>query len=118
VRLLLDEQHSPRVAEALRKAGFDVVSAGEDDNTRNISDADLLSLAAREGRALVTENVKDFAPLAVQWAREGRPHAGIIFSHPEKFNRARSSYPASLIRALEEFLARGLVKGESWICWL
>jgi predicted nuclease of predicted toxin-antitoxin system len=120
VRLLLDEPHSPRVAEALRKAGFEVVAAGEDDATRNLSDADLLGLAAEAGRALVTGNARDFALLAVQWAAEGRPHAGIVLTHPEKFDRARSSYPGMLIAALEQFLTSPSppVGGESWVYWL
>jgi hypothetical protein len=118
MKLLLDEHHSPRIAAELAKAGLDVVAASSRERSGNISDEDLLALAASEGRAVVTENIADFCLLGTRWTTEGRSHAGIVLTHPRKFNRARSSYPGSLIAALKNFLEEPPPLGESWVWWL
>lgn len=118
MKLLLDEHHSPKVAAQLIKSGFDVVAASEQEGTRNITDEQLLSAATADGRAVVTENVADFIPLASRWAGEGRHHVGIIVTHPARFNRSRSSYPGSLVRALKAFLTSPSPPGDSWVWWL
>lgn len=41
----------------------------------------MLSLAAAEGRILVTHDIKDFPPLLREWAEAGRSHAGCILVH-------------------------------------
>jgi predicted nuclease of predicted toxin-antitoxin system len=118
VKLLLDEHHSPKVAAQLVKAGFDVVAASSQENTRNIVDEELLTAAAADNRAIVTENIADFIPLAARWAADRRAHSGIILTHPERFNRRRSSYPGSLVRALKAFLNDPPQSGDSWVWWL
>lgn len=118
MKLLLDEHHSPKIAAQLRKAGFDVVAASGQEHTRNLTDEALLAAAAAEERAVVTENIADFVALASNWAAEGRQHPGIILTHPEKFNRARTSYPGSLIQALKTFLNAPTPPGDSWVCSL
>jgi Domain of unknown function (DUF5615) len=118
MRLLLDEHHSPRVASQLAKAGFDVVAASGDDRCHGASDEELLMIATSEQRAVVTENVSDFMAMAAQWSIDGRAHAGIIVTHPARFNRALRSYPGSLIKALNAFLRNPPPTGESWIWWL
>jgi predicted nuclease of predicted toxin-antitoxin system len=104
VKLLFDEHHSPRIAAALVKAGFDLVALSSQPHTRNITDEELLDIAAADQRVLVTENVADFIVLATCWAADQRRHHGIVLTHPGKFNRSRTSYPGSLIRALGAFL--------------
>ena len=41
-------------------------------------DADVLSLAAQEGRVLLTSNAQDFAPLVADWFLHDCHHAGVI----------------------------------------
>jgi len=118
MRLLLDEHHSPRVASELAKAGFDVVPASGDERFHGASDEELLAMAASEQRAVVTENVADFMVLAARWPAEGRVYAGIIITHPARFNRALRSYPGTLIKALKAFLQEPPPTGQSWIWWL
>jgi predicted nuclease of predicted toxin-antitoxin system len=118
VKLLLDEHHSPKVAAQLVKAGFDVVAASSQENTCNIVDEELLTAATADDRAIVTENIADFIPLAARWAADRRPHHGMILTHPERFNRRRSSYPGSLVRALKAFLNDPPHSGDSWVWWL
>ncbi len=73
VKLLLDENLSPWVAAELQRRGHDVVHL-RDRGSLGILDHDVLSLAYREDRVLVTANVGDFRALA--GARE--LHPGIV----------------------------------------
>jgi hypothetical protein len=118
VKLLLDEMHAPSIADALTKDSFDVVAVASGADLRGVSDADLLARAASSGRALVTENIVDFALLANQWATESRPHPGLIFTNPRRFNRATLAYPGNLMAALRNFLDDPPIDGQSWIWWL
>jgi len=118
VKLLLDEMHAPSIADALTKDSLDVVAVASVADLRGVPDADLLAHAASSGRALVTENIVDFAPLANQWATEDRPHAGLIFTNPKRFNRATLAYPGNLMAALRSFHDDPPVDGQSWIWWL
>ena len=118
MRLLLDEMHAPAVAVALTEAGFDVVATAADPSLRGSPDADLLDHATATGRALVTENVGDFSVLSASRVVDGEPHAGLIFTNPNRFNRATLAYPGNLIAALRSFLDAPPVSGDSWIRWL
>lgn len=111
--------HAPSIAEeALTIDSWDVEAVAVAAETRGKPDEEILTHAASTGRALVTENVIDYAILAEQWAGDGRPHAGLIFTSPRRFNRATIAYPGNLVRALSRFLADAPIQGESWIWWL
>ena len=73
VKLLLDENLSPRVAEALRGEGIDACHV-RDRGLLHATDAVVLERAFEEDRVLVTANVGDFVRLA--HARD--IHAGIV----------------------------------------
>jgi hypothetical protein len=88
VRLLLDEHYSPRIAEQLRNAGYDVASVKERDDLRGLDDRELWLRAAAEGRALVTENVADFMPLVREAAAQGDRHWGVVFTSARSMPRA------------------------------
>ncbi len=45
------------------------------------SDTGHLEFAAREGRALLTHNIRDFRVLHKDWMEAGRAHSGIILVH-------------------------------------
>lgn len=118
MKLLLDEMHAPSIAEALIIASWDVVAVAAAAELRGKSDEEILTYAASTGRALVTETVVDYATLSEQWAGGGRPHAGLVFTNPRRFNRATIAYPGNVITALRRFLADTPIQGESWIWWL
>lgn len=118
VKLLLDEMHAPRIAQTLTEEGWDVVATATDPGLRVLSDADLLVYATRAGRSVVTENIADFSILANLWAGDGRDHAGIVFTNPNRFNRASLAYPTNLVRALQDLLEESTAPGTSWIGWL
>ena len=118
MKLLLDEMHAPSVAVDLTGEAFDIVAVAAQPELRGMADDELLAYGATERRALVTENVADFMPLATQSAGEHEPHAGLIFTNPKRFDRATLAYPGNLITSLREFLTHPPIKGESWIWWL
>ena len=86
--------------------------------TAGMSDAELLAYAADAARPLVTENVVDYTVLARQWAIEGRTHAGLIFTSPKRFDRAKRAYPGDLIAALRGLLQDPPALGPSASWWL
>jgi len=77
VRLLLDAHLSPRnVAEPLRAMGHDVLATNEEHLLDGCPDEQLLTLATRENRILVTCDVSDFPVIVRVWAEGNRQHAG------------------------------------------
>ncbi len=79
VRLYLDRHIMARLAVDLRGGGFDVLGTEEAGND-TAADEEQLVFATRENRALLTFNIRDFAPLHEHWQAAGRPHAGIVVS--------------------------------------
>jgi len=77
VKLYLDEDISPKVSVILRKKGVDAVSAHEADMLQS-SDAEQLTFAANERRAMVTRNRDDFINLTVKFFEDLKPHEGLI----------------------------------------
>ncbi len=104
MKLLLDEQYSPRIAEQLRARGYDVMAVAGQPALAGLADWSLINAARQEGRALLTENVGDFQPIAAELARTGRPHAGIILANPRRFPRSRDA-TGRLVEALDGLLA-------------
>ncbi len=116
MRALVDEQLSPRIAALLREAGHDVVAVAERADLVGSSDAALLEVAISEERAVITNNVKDFRPLAAARLAQGRSHAGLIFI-PSTRTRTRAAI-AVLAAAVENVLQEhpdGLADSERWI---
>jgi hypothetical protein len=116
VRAILDEQLSPQIAAKLPKAGYDVDAVAERADLVGRSDRIVLEVATREGRAVVTNNIKDFRPLGAEWLARGRVHAGLILL-PSKRTRTRDAVTA-IADAIECVLREhpdGLAGGERWI---
>ena len=79
IKLLLDEHIWTGLTEALKKRGYDALHI-LDTEQGGLDDEPLLTFAASQGRAVLTYNVKHFAPLVSLWYEAGREHAGVIFS--------------------------------------
>ena len=79
MRVLLDHQLSPsRIGRLLVARGHDVRALAGEPELAGLSDEDVLTLAADEGRILVTRDSRDFDALAREWAESGRAHAGLV----------------------------------------
>lgn len=121
MRLLLDEMHAPAVAMELRAHGYDAVAVKERPELIGTADHEVLVAATGESRAVVTENVKDFATLAQRWTAAGERHAGLVFTHPRRFPRAAGNHVRILSRALVKLIdeqSSALQEVESFVWWL
>lgn len=65
-----------------------------------LPDEELLRAATRQGRAVVTENAKDFDRIVRSWSAAGEHHAGVVFTSPRRYRRANRDYPANLVAGL------------------
>ena len=63
MRALLDEQLSPQTAVLLRQAGYDADAVADREDLTGRSGRIIFEVACSEGRALVTNNIRDFRPL-------------------------------------------------------
>ncbi|MGH7758912.1 MAG: DUF5615 family PIN-like protein [Candidatus Dormibacteria bacterium] len=103
MRLLLDEQLSPQIAQQLQGRGHDVLSVAEA-GLRGHEDAALLSWAASQQRALVTNNIRDFRPLHANYLSASTNHYGIILLPSSKFS-LRLEALGVIVIALDSFLS-------------
>jgi len=116
VRAILNEQLSPQIAVPLRQAGFDVDAVADREDLAGRNDRIILEVACSEGRAVVTNNIKDFRPLAAKWLAQGRAHAGLILL-PSTRTRTRNAI-TTVVGAIENVLRDhpdGLSGSERWI---
>jgi hypothetical protein len=105
MKLLLDEMYPGQLARTLRERGADAEGVDERNPLRGLSDEELLVVAAREGRALVSENVADFMRLYGEWGGAGRRHAGIVIALSSRFSRTPAGYEV-LVDSLVELCAQ------------
>ena len=116
MRAILDEQLSPQIAVLLRQAGYDVDAVVGRGDLAGRSDRIIFEVASSEGRAVVTNNIKDFRPLGAEWLAQGRVHAGLILL-PLTRTRTRHAI-AAVAGAIENVLRDhpdGLSGSERWI---
>ena len=116
MKALLDEQLSPQIAALLRQAGLDVEAVADRPDLIGRSDVLIFQVACSEGRAVVTNNIKDFRPLAAQWLAQGRIHAGLILL-PSSRTRTRDAITmlADRIASVMRDNPEGLASSERWI---
>src|SRR5262245_24320633 len=79
VRLYCDRHIKKQLAIDLRAQGYDILTT-EGGSLETATDEEQLEFAAREGRAILTFNIRDFAPLHRDWLAAQRSHAGVIVS--------------------------------------
>lgn len=77
MRLYLDEDISPKVADLLRHKGIDAVSV-HDVKMTGASDERQLLRAVSEERVMVTRNRNDFIILTVRFFEDTTPHHGLL----------------------------------------
>lgn len=119
MRLLLDEMLSPAIARELRTRGHDVQAIQEHPEWQAFDDRQVLELARRERRAVVTDNLADMRPLHYEAiVPGGLGDYGMIFvsgGYPR-----RRADTGRIVGALERKLTahpaeRDLADGEDWL---
>jgi len=119
VRLLLDEMLSPAIAGELRAHGHDVEAIKEHAEWWAYDDPQVLDLARRERRVIVTDNLVDMRPLHYEAiAPGGSGDYGMLFI-PGGYRRRRAD-TGRIVTALAEKLdaypdERDLADGEDWL---
>jgi hypothetical protein len=93
VKLLLDEMHAVKLAQALLDQGIDAVTVAEL-GLAGRSDGDVFAAATDGGYALLTENVSDFAQLCSEHVAAGRHHFGVLIALSSRFSRRPAGYGA------------------------
>ncbi|MGH3516080.1 MAG: DUF5615 family PIN-like protein [Haloechinothrix sp.] len=114
---MLDEMYHPRVAEELVKRGHEVVAVAAEPERVGLPDEQVLMHATSEGYALVTENVRDCEVLRMQWLKEGRNCAGLIYTHRQRFPRDKR-WMGRLVTALDERMSSNTVPAPGEVEWL
>jgi predicted nuclease of predicted toxin-antitoxin system len=109
-RLLLDEHIWAYLAKLLREQGFDVIHVNEVDLV-GTSDEKIMSYAVGEHRAVVTFNIRDFVPLAVQYYEDGKEHYGVVVSN----QLARGELQKRVIKLLKSVTAEELMNAVRYL---
>ena len=105
MKLCLDEHYAIQIAGDLRDRGYDVECVKERPELIRLSDAELLTTMQGERRALLTENVADFAPLIRQIVAAGESHFGIVYTSNRSMPRSRDTI-GLYVDALDELMRR------------
>ncbi len=105
MKLVLNEMWSGEIARQLRSRGHDVVAATElPRRYRAIPDHEFFRRAQDDGRAIVTDNVRDFMPIVAEQAGRAERHFGVVFALRPAFDRAQPAVVGNMTRALEALL--------------
>ena len=107
LRLYLDRHIMARLAADLCGHSYDVRTTQEA-GMDTAPDEDQLAYATSEGRAILTYNIRDFAPLHEEWQAAGRPHAGIVVSR-QMGRRQYGLLLQRVLRLLNHFTAEEMV---------
>lgn len=121
MKLLLDEMYAPGVAALLRDWGHDAVAVKERSDLIGMPDEDLLRVATAEGRAVVTEDVYDFAALDRRISAAGQNHSGLVLTLARRFPRSARNHARVLADALAALLSEHgsrLDDANSFVWWL
>jgi predicted nuclease of predicted toxin-antitoxin system len=116
MKALVDEQLSADIARELRRRGCDAEAVTERPDLVGASDQQLVELAAREDRAVITNNIRDFRPIAAQRLAQREGHAGLILLPSTRArNRAAIGRLVSATQAIMDANPDGIHSSERWI---
>jgi hypothetical protein len=116
VKVLLDEQLSVEIARELRRRGHDVEAVTERPDLLRAPDERLMEVAMQEDRAVTTNNLRHFRPIAAQRLAQGKQHAGLILLPSSRArNRAATGALADAIETVMHANPGGIAGAERWI---
>ena len=93
------------MAEQLRRRGHDTSAVTERVEFRSLPDAAIFAVSQDERRAVITENVVDFVPLADAMEQRGKVHYGLVLVDPAKFPRGNPRTTGRMVRELLKLCA-------------
>lgn len=105
MKLLVDEMWPATLAEQLRRRGHDVVAVLEREDLVHAQDEAVFEAARREGRAVFTENVGDYVPLANACLGRGEDHFGLLLTSNSSYPRGHPRTLGRAVRALDHYMA-------------
>ena len=79
MKFLLDQDVYALTERFLREQGYDVIHVNEVDLDAT-PDEQIMEYASENHRAVVTFNIRDFVPLAIQYYDDGKEHYGVVVS--------------------------------------
>ena len=101
--IYVDADLTPRIVSALRQRNYTCQGAVEDGMSA-ATDEQILERATELNMVLLTNNARDFAYLAQEWAADGRQHTGILIS--EQYRRRQlGEFLRCLLRCLDAVTA-------------
>ena len=116
MKALLDEQLSHEIARLLRERSLDVEAVCERSDLVEASDRDVLDAATREQRAVVTNDIKDFRPIAAERLVDGRGHAGLVLlAARSRRNRDATGALADAVESVMRAHPDGIANAEHWL---
>lgn len=100
----------------MRESAHDAVAVSERSDLRGQPDEVIFAEALADARAIVTENVVDYRPLASAAIRGGRASPTLIFTSNRTYPRAGRRTAGRLVVALDALLTtRDRLEGEHWL---
>jgi predicted nuclease of predicted toxin-antitoxin system len=114
---LLDDMFDARIAVQLAERGIDAVAVVADPSLRESPDSDLLDRALADGRALVTNDVRDFERLRLARTADTAPVPTLIYTSDRSFPRDRD-FIGRLVSALAAAAAAEAVTAAGSVLWL
>lgn len=95
---------------------MDVEAVTERADLIGSSDSELIEVATGERRAVVTNNVKDFRPIAARRLAGGKGHGGLILLPAKQVRTsAASTMLADVIENVMKANPAGIADSERWI---
>lgn len=95
----------------MRRRGVDAIAVKERSDLEGRDEDEVLRIATAEHRVVVTNNVRDFAPLVEDFGLRGQTQFGVLFTDDDSFPRSADRV-GQLILALVGF-ADG--KQDDWL---
>ncbi len=104
MKLLVDQMWPATLAEQLRRRGHDVVAVSEGEDLVHAADDEVFEAARRDGRAVFTENVSDYVPLADDCLRRSEDFFGLVLTSDRSYPRGHPSTLGRAVRALDRYM--------------
>ncbi|MGD0948549.1 MAG: DUF5615 family PIN-like protein [Candidatus Binatia bacterium] len=113
IRVYLDEDVHPFIADALRLRGWEALTTVEA-GRRTTDDHEQLTFATEKGYALVTYNIRHFPRIHYEMVTRGEAHAGIIVAMQDDPRRNIRALFNLLTNVSAEAIRGNLVYLNNW----